>query len=164
MGCGSSNSTDDKNAFYNNLQRQKKTEIKQSRRAFKKKSYKDIIILDNVQKYIPENTNRDEIKDMVYHALEIKDTKNKSKGNLTQEQVEALIDLLARTVNSQDNNNPEDKRLDGVKATIGFYDADKENVKQLFFRDQKPSEEEVEEKLNDLISINDDIKVFAIEF
>ena len=120
-------------------------------------------MVDNVQKYIPENTTRDEIKDMVYNALEITDSKNKSTEKLTEDQIEAIIDMLTRHINSRDDKNGDDNRLDGLKMTIGFYDADKENVKKLFFKDKKPSEEEVEDKLNDLVSVNDETKLFAIE-
>ena len=43
---------------------------------------------------------------------------------------------------------------------IGLYDADKENVKKLlFFKDKKTSEEEVEDELNDLVSVNDETKI-----
>ena len=42
---------------------------------------------------------------------------------------------------------------------IGLYDADKENVKKLFFKDKKTSEEKVEDKLNDLVSVNDETKI-----
>ena len=164
MGCGNSNSLNEKNKnFHSDLYLKKKTEIKPVRESYKKASYKDITILDNVQKYIPENITRDEIREMVFNALEITDSKNKSTGKLTEDQIEAIIDMLTRHINSRDDKNGDDNRLDGLKMTIGFYDADKENVKKLFFKDKKPSEEEVEDKLNDLVSVNDETKLFAIE-
>ena len=162
MGCGNSNSLKEKNIHYNNLNKLKKSEIKPIRQSYKKVSYKDITILDNVQKYIPENTTRDEIKFMVYNALGITDLKNKSNNNLTEEQIDAIIDILVNTING-DNKKIDDNRLKGIKAVIGFYDADKENVKQLFFKNKKPTEEEIEDKLNDLVSVSDETKLFAIE-
>ena len=99
---------------------------------------------------------------MVYNALGITDLKNKSNNNLTEEQIDAIIDILVNTING-DNKKIDDNRLNGIKAVIGFYDADKENVKQLFFKNKKPTEEEIEDKLNDLVSVSDETKLFAIE-
>ena len=161
MGCGSSNSLNDKNNDLTCLNKFKKK--RPVRSSSKQISYKGITILENVQKYMPETISRDEIKDMVYDALQIKDQMNQSKTNLTAMQIDAIIDLLMKAISSDGNKNFNDKRLDDIKAIIGFYDVDTENVKKIFFKDQSPTNEEVEEKVNDIISMNDDAKLFAIE-
>ena len=160
MGCGSSN-IGEKNKFLNNNDRQSGRTI-QIKRSGKKISYKGVTILENVQQYIPDSISRDEVKEMVYDALNI-DSRKKSTEKLNEQQVEGLIDMIMKTVSSNENKNLEDKRLDDLNAIIGFYDADKENVKKIFFKGEKPTDEEIEEKLNDIISVNEDAKLFAIE-
>ena len=160
MGCGSSNISE-KNQFLNNNDRQSGRTI-QIKRPGKKISYKGVTILENVQQYIPDSISRDEVKEMVYDALNI-DSRKKSTGKLNEQQIEGLIDMIMKTVSSNENKNLEDKRLDDLNAIIGFYDADKENVKKIFFKGEKPTDEEIEEKLNDIISVNEDAKLFAIE-
>ena len=54
--------------------------------------------------------------------------------------------MLTNHINSKENKSKDDYRLKGLKLTIWFYDADKENVKKLFFKDKNPSEEEIEGK------------------
>ena len=39
----------------------------------------------------------------------------------------------------------------------------KRMLKKIFFKGEKPTDEEIEEKLNDIISVNEDAKLFAIE-
>ena len=161
MGCGSSNVGEKNKFLYDNYRQQCRTIPMQ--RSGKKISYKGITILENVQQYIPDSISRDEVKKMVYDALNLTDLKNKSTRKLKEQQIEGLIDLIMITVSSNGNKSLEDKRLDDLKAIIGFYDADKENVKKIFFKDEKPTEEEVEEKLNDIISENEGAKLFAIQ-
>ena len=165
MGCGSSSSFSEKNKYPNKiLNKNSSKKSIQERKSCKTVSYKNITILDNVQKYLPVNTTRNEIKDLVYNALEIKDAKTKSTGQLNGEEIEGIIDMLTATASSEDNKNINDRRLDNVRATIGFYDINKDNIKKLFFKGKKPKEEEVEDKLNDLISINEDSNLlFGIE-
>ena len=160
MGCGSSN-IGEKNKFLNNNDRQSGRTI-QIKRSGKKISYKGVTILENVQQYIPDSISRDEVKEMVYDALNI-DSRKKSTEKLNEHQIEGLIDMIMKTVSSNENKNLEDKRLDDLNVIIGFYDADKENVKKIFFKGEKPTDEEIEEKLNDIISVNEDAKLFAIE-
>ena len=133
------------------------------RKNSKKVSYKGVTILENVQKYMPENISREEIKDMVYEALKIGESNNKSRGKLTEDKIEAIVDLILKAVSNKDNQDLEDKRLDDINAMIGFYDINKENVKKLFFKDQKPGDDELEEKVNTLDSICEEARLFAIE-
>ena len=163
MGCGNSNSTSEKNPLRTQTTINKKTD-KEYRASGKTFSYKGVTILENVQKFMPINITREEIKQMIYDALEINDAKNKSKGKITEEQIEGLIDAIAIITSSDDNKNIDDKRLNELNAIIGFYDANEEIIKNIFFKDQKPTEEEIEDKLNDIISMNEDAKLFAIEF
>ena len=167
MGCGSSSSFNEKNKYPNrNLCKNssKKTIKSPERKSCKQISYKAITILDNVQKYLPVNATKNEIKDLVYNALQITDAKTKSTEQLNEEQIEGIIDMLTVTASSDENQNIDDKRLDEVKATIGFYDTNEDNIKKLFFKGKKPTKEEVEDKLNDLISMNEESNLlFAIE-
>ena len=162
MGCAGSNSTSEKNPLRNASTINKKSD-KEYRTSAKTFSYKGVTILENVQKYMPINITREEIKQMVYNALEINDAKYISKGKITEEQLEGVIDAIKIITSSDNKKNIDDKKLDNLNAIIGFYDADKDNIKKIFFKDQKPSEEEVEEKLNDIISTNEDAKLFIIE-
>ena len=158
MGCGNSNSLNEKKMYLNeNRKRQPFV-----RKSCKRLSYKGVTILENVPKYIPDTVTRDEIKDMVYDALKINDDLSK-KGKLNNDEIEGIIDMIMIIISSNDNKKVNDKRLDNLKAIIGFYDADKENVKRIFFKDKKPTDEEIEEKLNDIASMNEDTKLFAIE-
>ena len=159
MGCGCSTALEEKEKKY----KPKIQPIVQQREQYKKVSVKGITILDNVQKYFPESITREEIKEMVCEALKIGDLKNRSKGILTDEKIEAIIDLLVKSVSNENNQDLEDKRLDDIKAMIGFYDINKENIKKLFFKNQKPKDEEIEEKINELDSMSEDAKLFAIE-
>ena len=158
MGCSNSNSLNEKKTNLNE-NRKRQTFV---RKSCKKLSYKGVTILENVPKYIPDTVTRDEIKDMVYDALKINDDLSK-KGKLNNDEIEGIIDMLMVIISSNDNKKINDKRLDNLKAIIGFYDADKENVKRIFFKDKKPTDEEIEEKLNDIASMNEDTKLFAIE-
>ena len=157
MGCGNSNSLNEKKNLIENRKRQPFI-----RKSCKKLSYKGVTILENVPKYIPETVTRDEIKDMVYDALKINDDLSR-KGKLNNEEIEGIIDMIMIIISSNDDKTINDKRLDNLKAVIGFYDADKENVKRIFFKDKKPTDEEIEEKLNDIASMNEETKLFAIE-
>ena len=168
MGCGNSNSLKEKQTHANNNNlipsRIKSFKDKNNtNKSCKNTSYKGVTILKNVPDNLPETITRDEVKDMVYDALKINEDKNKGKGKLNAEQIDGIIDMIMTIVSPNKNKKIEDKRLDDLKAIIGFYDADKENVKKLFFKDQKPTDEEIEDKLNDLVSMNEDAKLFAIE-
>ena len=168
MGCGNSNSLKEKQTHANNNNlipsRTKSFKDKHNtNKSCKNTSYKGVTILKNVPDNLPETITRDEVKDMVYDALKINEEKNKGKGKLNAEQIDGIIDMIMTIVSPNKNKKIEDKRLDDLKAIIGFYDADKENVKKLFFKDQKPTDEEIEDKLNDLVSMNEDAKLFAIE-
>ena len=155
MGCGSSSSIEEKTKKYTS-----KVEPRKNAKQF---SYKGITILENVPKYMPETISREEIKEMVNEALKNGELNNNSRGKLTGDKIEAIIDLLMKAISSQPNQDLEDKRLDDINAIIGFYDINKENVKKLFFKNQKPKDEEVEEKLNTLDSIYEEARLFAIE-
>ena len=164
MGCANSNSTSEKNPIRTVTTINKKSDKdKEYRASGKTFSYKGVTILENVQKYMPINITREEIKQMIYEALEINDVKYKSKKKITEEQIEGIIDTIRIITSSEDKKNIADKRLDNLNVIIGFYDANEENVKKIFFKDKNPTEEEIEDKLNDMISTNEDSKLFAIE-
>ena len=140
--------------------------------SYKKTAYKGLTILENVKEYLPENIGREDIKGMIYNALGNSIVNNKSeyiKGkNLTKDQVEGIIDALLKLVSNNENsekNDFEDERLSDVKIKIGFYDADKENVRKFMFRGKNPSDEEVEKTYNNLTSNGtENVKLLAIEF
>ena len=168
MGCATSNSTSEKNPLRTLrtettiIKKPDKTD-KEYRTSGKTFSYKGVTILENVQKYMPINITREEIKQMIYDALEINDAKYKSKGKITEEQIEGLIDAITIITSSDVKKNIDDNRLNELNVIIGFYEPNEENIKKIFFKDQKPTEEEIEDKLNDTISMNEDAKLFAIE-
>ena len=154
MGCGSSKSLEEKNKLYGNKKERPK------RKSFKKTVYKGVTILDNVMELIPPTVTRDEIKEMVNNSLE-----SGIKGNkkLNETQVEGIIDMITVAVSDSDNKSIDDKRLDDVKAVIGFYPVNKENIKKLFYKGQKPSETEVEDMVNRLSSENEETNILVIE-
>ena len=143
-----------------------------SNESYKKKEYKGLTILENVKEYLPENIGKDDIKGMVYNALGNSIVNDKSqyiKGkNLTKEQAEGIVDVLFKLVSSNESSEKnafEDERLNDVKIKIGFYDADKENVRKFMFRGKNPSDEEVEKTYNNLSSNGtENVKFLAIEF
>ena len=151
MGCGGSKSLEERNKLYGNKKERPK------RKSCKKTVYKGVTILDNVMQLIPPTVTRDEIKEMVNNSFE----SGKSNKKLTPAQVEGIIDML--TVSDSDNKNIDDKRLDDVKAVIGFYPVNKENIKNLFYKGQKPSETEVEDMVNRLSSDNEETNILVIE-
>ena len=83
--------------------------------------YKGVTILDNVMELIPPTVTRDEIREMVNNSLE----SGKSNKKLNGAQVEGIIDMLMVAVSDNDNKSIDDKRLDDVKAVIGFYPVNK---------------------------------------
>ena len=143
-----------------------------SNESYKKKEYKGLTILENVKEYLPENIGKDDIKGMVYNALGNSIVNDKSqyiKGkNLTKVQAEGIVDVLFKLVSSNESSEKnafEDERLNDVKIKIGFYDADKENVRKFMFRGKNPSDEEVEKTYNNLSSNGtENVKFLAIEF
>ena len=139
---------------------------------YKKRAYTGLTILENVKQYLPEDISRDDIKGMIYNALGdtvVNDKSQYIKGkNLTKDQVEGITDMLLKTVKKEEGAEEEeaiDKRLEDVKVKIGFYDADKENVRKIIFRGKNPTDEEVDNMLNQLTSSGqENVKLLAVEF
>ena len=154
MGCGSSKSLEERNKLFGNKKERPK------RKSCKKVIYKDVTVLENVMELIPPTVTRDEIKEMVNNSLE-----SGIKGNkkLNEAQVEGIIDMLTVVISDNDDKKIDDKRLDGVKAIIGFYPVNKENVKKLFYKGQKPSETEIEDMVNKLSNENEETNILVIE-
>ena len=137
---------------------------------YKKRTFKGLTILENVKQYFPENIERDYIKDMVNNALGgniVNDKSEYIKGkNLTREQVEGIIDVLFKIVSENENvekNEIEDQRLNDIKVNIGFYDANKENIRKFIFKGKNPTDEEVENTLNQFNSGEAETKILAVE-
>ena len=140
---------------------------------YKKRAYTGLTILENVKQYLPEDISRDDIKGMLYNSLGdtvVNDSSQYIKGkNLTKDQVEGIIDMLMKSVKKEEGEeeeNPvEDERLKDVKVKIGFYDADKENVREIIFRGKNPTDEELDQMLNQLTSNGEEnVKLLAVEF
>ena len=168
MGCGSSSGLDErKTNMPNNLSGNGNDKPKKAeRKSYRTVSYKGVTILQSVQELLPVTTSRNEIKEMVYNSIEhciSKGISGNNKGKLTSEQIEGIIDMMAIVVSSDNDKKINDKRLDNVKAVIGFYEINKENVKKLFFKGKKPTEEEIEDQLNSLSTDNDDAMLLVIE-
>ena len=86
--------------------------------------------------------------------------------NLTEEQVEGIIDILYQIVcknENIDNYKFDDERLEDVKVNIGFYDVNKDNIKRIIFKGKNPSDKEVEDMLNELTSGDKNAKILAVE-
>ena len=143
-----------------------------SKDSYKKRAYTGLTILENVKQYLPEDISRDDIKGMIYNALGdtvVNDKSQYIKGkNLTKDQVEGITDMLLKIVKKEEGEEEEevvDKRLEDVKVKIGFYDADKENVRKIIFRGKNPTDEEVDNMLNQLTSSGqENVKLLAVEF
>ena len=142
-----------------------------SKDSYKKKEYKGLTILENVKEYLPQNIKKEDIKGMVYNSLgnSIVNKSEYIKGkNLTSEQVEGIVDALFNIVSKNENSEKqdfEDERLKDVKIKIGFYDADKENVRKFMFRGKNPTDTEVENTYNQLTSNGtENVKLMAVEF
>ena len=155
MGCGSSKSLEEKNRINGSKKDRPK------RKSCKRIVYKGVTILENVMELIPPTVTRDEIKEMVKNSLE---NGIKSYKKLTEAQVEGIIDMLTVAVSDNDNKSIDDKRLDEVKAIIGFYPVNNENIRKLFFKGQKPDESVVEDIVNKLSNDNnEETNILVIE-
>ena len=132
----------------------------------KVKSFKNIQILDNVKEYLPDDVSREEIEEMVLNAIGSSgiDPSRYVKGkNLTKEHVEAIIDILYMTLIGRNNGDKNyEELLHDVKLKIGFCDVNKESVKNIMFKGQNPTDEEIDQVLEQFKStINP--KLFVIE-
>jgi len=154
MGCGSSKSLEERNKLFSNKKQRPK------RKSGKKVTYKGVTVLGNVMEMIPPTVSRDEIREMVNNSLE---SGIKSNKKLSPTQIEGIIDMLMVAVSDNDNKSIDDKRLDDVKAIIGFYPVNKENIKNLFYKGQKPSETEIEDMINKLSGDNEEANILVIE-
>ena len=160
MGCGDSKSFKEKNKLIVKKKDNPKTKSSKSIK------YKGVTVLENVMESMPDTITRDEIKEMVNDSLNNSSKKSYSKaGNkkLTQDQVEGIIDMIMVAISDNNNKSINDKRLDDVKAVIGFYRVNKENIRNLFYKGQKPTEAEVEEMVNKLQNENEDTDILVIE-
>ena len=160
MGCGGSKSTEEENILI-----YKKKE-KLQRKSCKTIVYKGVTVLENVMKSMPPTVTRDEIKEMVNNSLKNVIRKNNNEGGnkkLTEVQVEGIIDMIMVAISDSDNKSINDNRLDDVKAIIGFYQVNKEIIRNLFYKGQKPTEEEVEDMVNKLRNGNEDTSILVIE-
>ena len=136
-----------------------------------KKTIKGLTILENVKQFLPEDINRDDLKIMIYKALEnkiINNQLNYIKGkNITIEQVEFIIDKIMEILYKDDdyegNYTTEDEILGDLNIKIGFYDANIENVRKIIFNGKNPTEKEVEDALNNLNSGYENTQLLACE-
>ena len=145
---------------------QKSQQKKEEPQKEKVKSLKNIKILDNVKEYLPEDVTRDEIEEMVMGAIgdNVVQSSHFKKGiNLTREHVEALIDIIYMNLIGTNNGDKNyDEILGDVKLKIGFCDVNSESVKNIMFKGQNPTEDEIEQVLEQFkSSINP--KLFVIE-
>ena len=138
-------------------------------KAYKKRGRKGLTILENVKEFLPETITRDELKNMVYNCIgdSVVPKSEYVKGkNLTKDQVEGIIDIVFKTVTDEDDNEEkdyDDPRLNDVKVKIGFYDANKENIRKFFFRGKNPTDEEVDNMLNNICGGNENTKLLALD-
>ena len=145
---------------------QKSQQKKEEPQKEKVKSLKNIKILDNVKEYLPEDVTRDEIEEMVMGAIGdnvVQSSLFKKGINLTREHVEALIDIIYMNLIGTNNGDKNyDEILGDVKLKIGFCDVNSESIKNIMFKGQNPTEDEIEQVLEQFkSSINP--KLFVIE-
>ena len=127
-----------------------------------------ITISDNVLQFLPEDISKDEIKKMVYDALGnsiVNYNQNYIKGkNLTNEQVNCIIDILYNKVTKQNNIEEKyDEMFKDIKINIEFRDINKQNIRKILFKDENPTKEEIEEILYHYLSGTDKPKFFVVE-
>ena len=138
---------------------------------FKKETRKGLTILENVKEILPKDISKDNIREMVVNALGdtiVEDESKFIKGvNLTKAHVETIVDALFNIVTqTEENENIEDDRYKDFKdinISIGFYDANEENVRKFMFKGKNPTDEQVKNTLNQLNSGEVDAKILAIE-
>ena len=138
---------------------------------FKKETRKGLTILENVKEILPNDISKDKIREMVVNALGdtiVEDESKFIKGvNLTKAHVETIVDALFNIVTkTEENENIEDDRYKDFKdinISIGFYDANEENVRKFMFKGKNPTDEQVKNTLNQLNSGEVDAKILAIE-
>ncbi len=138
---------------------------------FKKETRKGLTILENVKEILPNDISKDNIREMVVNALGdtiVEDESKFIKGvNLTKAHVETIVDALFNIVTqTEENENIEDDRYKDFKdinISIGFYDANEENVRKFMFKGKNPTDEQVKNTLNQLNSGEVDAKILAIE-
>ena len=138
---------------------------------FKKETRKGLTILENVKEILPKDISKDKIREMVVNALGdtiVEDESKFIKGvNLTKAHVETIVDALFNIVTqTEENENIEDDRYKDFKdinISIGFYDANEENVRKFIFKGKNPTDEQVKNTLNQLNSGEVDAKILAIE-
>ena len=138
---------------------------------FKKETRKGLTILENVKEILPNDISKDNIREMVVNALGdtiVEDESKFIKGvNLTKAHVETIVDALFNIVTqTEENENIEDDRYKDFKdinISIGFYDANEENVRKFMFKGKNLTEKQVKNTLNQLNSVEVDAKILAIE-
>ena len=138
---------------------------------FKKETRKGLTILENVKEILPNDISKDNIREMVVNALGdtiVEDESKFIKGvNLTKAHVETIVDALFNIVTqTEENENIEDDRYKDFKdinISIGFYDANEENVRKFMFKGKNPTDEQVKNTLKQLNSGEVDAKILAIE-
>ena len=135
---------------------------------FKKETQKGLTVLENVKEFLPKNISKENIKDMVYHALGNTIVQDKSKFikgvNLTEEHAQVIVEVLYNIVHKNENVEEIDNvSLKDINVTIGFYDATEENVRKFMFKKKQPTNEEVKNTLSQLTAGDVDAKILAIE-
>lgn len=147
----------------------KNEKLKECNDSNKIKSNNCLTISDNILEFLPGDISKQEIKSMIYDALGssiVKDKLKYIKGkNLTDEQVNFIIDILYDKVNKKNKKREfNDEILEGQRINIEFRDINKQNVRKIIkFKDYNPTDEEIEEVLNQMFSENVKSKLFVIE-
>ena len=135
---------------------------------YKDEPDKYLTISDNVLKFLPEDITKEEIKQMVNDAMGNSIVAHKDKyikgKNFTNEQVNCIIDILYNKVKKKTNIDEKyNELLKGLKINIEFRDINKQNIKEIVFKDYNPTKDEIEEILNLYKKDNDNPKFFIVE-
>ena len=130
-------------------------------------SYNNLRISENVIEFLPKDVSKEEIKEMVLNALGNSITNDNLKyikgKNLTDQQVNAIIEILYKNVKKENEEINYDQIFGDTNIKIGLKEMNKENIKNIIFNNSEPSEEEIKEVLAQYISENDIPKFFVIE-
>lgn len=140
----------------------------------KKTSRFGLTVLENIRDFIPDDITREEMKEMIVNAFGDAIVKEKSKyianQTVTEEQVEGVVDYMLKIVQegecleTQHMSDDGDRRLRDLSLKIGFYDLNKETARKKIFRNQKPTDEEIDAKIKELKGDMPNVKILCIEF
>ena len=141
-------------------------------------NFNGVTMVQNLEEYLPENLNREELKQMVFNALGnsiVEDMDQVVKGKtISINQAEALVDLVYDKVKKDKTDEkdaegqvPIKKRrysiLNQVDVNIGFSDLTPDLLKKSLFQGKEYNEIQVQNIMKNLSQGSENVKVLTIE-